>query len=160
MIIIVEGPDGAGKTTLCEQLLASIPGSTLKHFGAPATKEEALNYYKVYVDLLKNHDRSKVLIIDRCWYSDMVYGPVMRGTQEMSQEYADMLAGMVVACGGGMILYCTASVNTLWSRCKRRGETYIKDSSTLKLIHDKYEEVMKNCVHFLPMIRYDTSVRW
>lgn len=160
MIIIIEGPDGAGKTTLCQQLLTSIPGSELKHFGAPATKEEALNYYKVYVDLLKYYDRSKVLIIDRCWYSDMVYGPIMRNTQEMSQEYADMLAGMVVACGGGMIIYCTAGVNTLWSRCKKRGETYIKDSGTLKLIHDRYEEVMKNCVQFLPVIRYDTSARW
>lgn len=159
MIILVEGPDGAGKTTVCLRLLDAIPGSVLQHFGAPASKEEALNYFKVYAKLLRLCDKSKTIILDRCWYSDMVYGPVVRNSQEMIQEHADILAGMVVASGGGMVIYCTAKPQTLWSRCKRRGETYITDYAALCRIHDKYEEVMQNCVRYLPVIRYDTT-RW
>lgn len=159
MIFIIEGPDGAGKTTLCQRLLSAIPGSELKHFSAPATKEEADNYYKVYAKLLQFCDRNKTIILDRCWYSDMVYGPIMRNSQEMIQEHADMLAGMVVASGGGVVIYCTAKPQTLWSRCKRRGETYITDYGTLVKLHDRYEAVMQSCVRYLPVIRYDTT-RW
>lgn len=159
MIIIIEGPDGAGKTMLAYKLLDAIPGSELRHFGAPTTVEEAYNYYKVYARLLAEHNKNKTIILDRCWYSDMVYGPVMRGTQEMTQEHADMLAGMVVASGGGMIIYCTAKPQTLWSRCKQRGETYIDSYDKLTAIHDRYAEVMQLCVRYLPVVRYDTT-RW
>ena len=87
MIYIIEGPDGAGKTTLVEQIRKSNYNAVVKHFGAPQTPEEADNYYKVYAKAINDmHSDSEVLIFDRSWYSDMVYGPVMRNRQEMTQE--------------------------------------------------------------------------
>ena len=46
MIVIVEGPDGAGKTTLIDQLKQGSRDVIYHHFGAPANDEEAFNYYK------------------------------------------------------------------------------------------------------------------
>lgn len=160
MIIIVEGPDGAGKTTLIDKLLKSSCGAVYHHFGAPASAEEAANYYQVYADTIKACTPDALHVFDRSWYSDMVYGPVMRGKCEMTQTHADMLAAMCIAHGGAMIIYCTAPVSTLWQRCKARGETYITDVAKLAEIAKLYPTVMRENVSYLPVVRYDTSVRW
>ena len=161
MIYIIEGPDGAGKTTLVEQIRKSNYNAVVKHFGAPQTPEEADNYYKVYAKAINDmHSDSEVLIFDRSWYSDMVYGPVMRNRQEMTQEHADMLSAMVVARGGGIIIYCTAPIKVLWSRCQHRGETYLQNQAQLQAISIGYSKVMAENVRFLPVVRYDTAARW
>lgn len=160
MIYIIEGPDGAGKTTLVEQILKSNHNARLMHFGAPKTDEDAFAYYKTYAKAIADKKEDEVLVFDRSWYSDMVYGPVMRNRQEMSQEHADMLAAMVVASGGGIVIYCTAPIKTLWSRCIRRGETYIQNQTQLQQISVAYAEIMEKHVKYLPVVRYDTAARW
>ena len=160
MIYIIEGPDGAGKTTLVEQIKKSHMNAKVLHFGAPQTPEEADNYYKVYAEAISAKRDDEVLIFDRSWYSDMVYGPVMRNRQEMTQEHADMLSAMVVACGGGIIIYCTAPIKVLWARCQRRGETYLQNQAQLRAIATGYSKVMAENVRFLPVVRYDTAARW
>ena len=160
MIYIIEGRDGAGKTTLVEQIRKANYNAAVKHFGAPQTLEEADNYYKVYAEAINAKRDDEVLIFDRSWYSDMVYGPVMRNRQEMSQEHADMLSAMVVARGGGIIIYCTAPIKVLWARCQRRGETYLQNQAQLQAISIGYSKVMAENVRFLPVVRYDTAARW
>lgn len=160
MIVIVEGPDGAGKTTLIEQLKQGSRNAVYHHFGAPASDEEAFDYYKTYAAAINSCTPDVLNIFDRSWYSDMVYGPVMRGRLEMSREHADMLAAMVVANGGGMVIYCTAPLKVLWSRCRTRGEEYVTKYEQLKDIAERYADVMRNCVRYLPVVRYDTSARW
>lgn len=160
MIYIVEGPDGSGKTTLVKKIQESNRNVRVMHFGAPTTDEEALNYYKVYAKAIASKDENEVLVFDRSWYSDMVYGPVMRNREEMSQEHADMLSAMVVASGGGIIIYCTAPIKTLWSRCMHRGETYIESQVQLQQISVGYANIMEKYVKYLPVVRYDTAARW
>ena len=157
--IIVEGPDGAGKTTLVNHILAANPGAFLAHFGKPATDEEAFNYWKVYLQYVKDHEKEAVVILDRSWYSDMVYGPVMRDREEMTRDNMELLEMAVIACGGGIILYCTGRPDVLWRRCKERGETFVRTSEQLRRLHDRYEEVMR-FPKYLPVVRYDTTVRW
>lgn len=156
---IVEGPDGAGKTTLVEKLLAVHPDASLAHFGKPATDEEAFNYWKVYMQYIKDHEKDRVVILDRGWYSDMVYGPVMRDREEMTIDNMELLEMAVKACGGGVIIYCTGRPDILWRRCKTRGEDYIHTTEQLRRLHDKYEDVMK-LPKYLPVIRTDTTARW
>ncbi len=158
MIIIVDGPDGSGKSTLIEKLLMSHPGSHKVHFGTPADDAAAYAYWEVYAQAIKEAGTASVVIFDRSWLSDMVYGPVMRGRQEMTALHAEMLEGMVVSHGGGLVIYCTAPTRTLWMRCNSRGETYIKSIEQLDEIASLYIPVMKNCS--LPVIRYDTAARW
>lgn len=156
MIIILEGPDGSGKTTLKDSLLSVIPDSLSIHFGNPTTEEEALNYWKVYAETLSNVNATKTTILDRCWYSDLVYGPIFRNKSEMDILHVRMLEAMVYKHGGGFVVYCTASVPVLWARCKKRGEDYVKTKELLSRVSSSYEKVMLHECN-LPVIRYDTS---
>ena len=156
---IVEGPDGAGKTTLVEKLVAAHPDAVRVHFDKPKTDEEAFNYWKVYLQCIKDHANDRVVVFDRCWYSDLVYGPVMRGRDELPPDALDILEMAVKACGGGVIMYCTGRPDVLWSRCKKRGETFIRTTDQMRRLHDLYEDIMK-LPKYLPVIRYDTTARW
>lgn len=156
---IIEGPDGAGKTTLMEKIKAAHKGAVVCHFGKPETDEDAYNYWQVYMQAIKKNADAEVVIFDRCWYSDMVYGPVMRGRHEMTVDNMENLELAIKACGGGTIIYCTGKVEELWARCKSRGEEYITTIETLNNLCCAYDEVMK-LPKYLPVIYYNTTARW
>lgn len=156
---LIDGPDGAGKTTLVEKLLKQFPGALVVHCGKPANDEEAFNYWKKHASIIKDSADERVVIFDRCWYSDRVYAPIMRGREEMTPQQREYLELLVKEHGGGVVLYLTGNVRDLWRRCKRRGEDYITSESLLRRLHDRYELEMK-LVTVLPVVRIDTTVRW
>lgn len=158
MIYIIDGPDGAGKSTLAKRIHEASPGSEILHFGAPQTEEEANNYWQVYMNAL-NKAADHTIIFDRSWYSDMVYGPVMRGKEEMTDMHRQCLEHAVRSLGGGLVIYCTGVQRKLWSRCLQRGETYIKNGDQHKAICQKYDEVMHSITR-LPIIVYNTTAEW
>lgn len=145
MFIFVEGPDGAGKTTFIEQLkhkigsdAFGIPNYEVKHFGIP---EDPTTQVGMYLNAI-NCSYKLVTIFDRCWYSDMVYAPIMRNQESMPIEDSRLLEEFVRNNGGGMVYYLTSKPSTLWERCQKRGEDYIKDIEQLIRIKNLYETVM------------------
>jgi thymidylate kinase len=156
MIIIIEGPDGSGKSTVAKQLNVAISNSRIIHFGAPVNDAEAFSYYKKYAAEIVNAKPNETLIFDRSWYSDMVYGPIMRNREEMPDVTAKMLEALVTIHGGGMVIYCTGHLSTLWARCKTRGESYIPTIECLGLISDSYKQLFETQCG-LPVIKNITT---
>ena len=150
-IIIIDGPDGAGKTTLMKKLLEQFPEAAFVHFGVPA---DYTKQYAVYADTILNI-KADVVIMDRSWYSDRVYGPIMRNREEMTLMQSQTLDRIVQLNGGGMVIYCTAPIEVLWQRCQARGETYIENIEQLDNIRMAYETVMHTSE--LPVVRFDTG---
>ena len=75
--IILEGPDGAGKTTVISELIKRVPFS-MKHHIAPVDAEQArIETCKMLVDLNKPDG----IIFDRCFLSEAIYGPIFRNHQ-------------------------------------------------------------------------------
>ena len=147
MIIIIEGPDGSGKTTLAKKI-AEQAGYEYIHNVQP--EHEGQDMAQMYDDLIKGHTN---LVLDRAWYSEMAYGPTMRDHSCIS--YPDMYwLEKLVAKKGGMIIYCTDSVNTLWKRCQKRGEDYIKYKADFADICAAFEEIM-SVPHIIPVVKYD-----
>ena len=147
MIIILEGPDGSGKTTLANTL-AKQTKYPVKHCVQPKPGESGM--FGMYLDLIKSN---KNLIMDRSWYSEMVYGPVMRGTSEIS--YPDMyVLEHTLTKHGALIIHCTDKPEVLWRRCAKRGEDYVTNYGTFEAIHKGFNELM-NVPHLVPVVKYD-----
>lgn len=81
MFIILEGPDGAGKSTFIQKLYRSLwdigRGTTLIN-PKRSPRQGVLVEYMINLDFY-NPGSGIDLVLDRCWYSDEVYGPHWRG---------------------------------------------------------------------------------
>lgn len=149
MIIIVEGPDGSGKSTLAEKL-SKQTGYFIVHRSAPKSDEEKAMMMQMYKQAILD---ATDIILDRCWYSEMVYGPVMRDASVISLE--EMYKLELDLCSvGAMIIYCTGSKRTLWERCKKRGEDYVTSYEQFEALYDRYERLMLNTQHLVPVVTY------
>lgn len=71
MLIVVEGPDKTGKTTLCKAIEREL-GFKYKHFSAPKGSPA-----DEYIDFLL--DLKEPTVCDRFHLGELVYGPMFRG---------------------------------------------------------------------------------
>lgn len=119
-IIIVEGPDGAGKTTYCQKLLTSGTKTQYVHFGPENTVigyTQALSSARLAgVDLL---------VLDRSWFSDTIYAEVIGRKPTFTQGDVEYLQGLYSSTDECVIHYLTAPYETLKERCLTRGEDFI-----------------------------------
>ena len=148
MIIIIEGPDGSGKTTLANQL-SKQTGYKIIHRTQPKTEEDKAIMMVEYLDAIWSKEN---MIFDRCWYSEMVYGPVMRDASVISYAQMYDLERRLMEVGA-MIIYCTDAKQVLWARCQERGEDYIVDRTTFDSICDGFDALF-TLPHLIPIMTY------
>lgn len=156
MIIILEGPDGAGKSTLAKKLVGSC-NAMYKAFDKPKTREEKRGMYDMYKEFIVGIPTGTNVVMDRSWHSEQVYGPVMRDERNITYTHMKRLEELVVALHGGIIIHCTDSLDLLWDRCQARGEDYITSKETLKKIVEGYNVLLHYARHDLTVTKYEIS---
>lgn len=144
-IILVEGMDGAGKTTLVEKLKAINIDILCKHFtheDVVAMPDPVLRYAQ-YLECASLQHASTV-IFDRGWYSDMIYENILRdGKNAISAEQISIVERLCKSYGDLTVVFVTTSVNSAWARCKQRGEDLITSKDLLKKVSAAYNEAIK-----------------
>lgn len=89
-MIMLEGPDLAGKTTLARKLHAVLRGSEIVHRGPPASNDPFAEYLKPLEEM---YYEERWPILDRWHWGEMIYGPKLRGGSMMDVtqlEYIEM----------------------------------------------------------------------
>ena len=128
MLIIIEGPDLAGKSTFASYLPNAI------HF----TQNEAHYMYEAELERAK----TDLVVLDRCWISEKVYGPIKRQQCTYTDEEYDMLCNKLKAIPHS-IFYVTSPVDMLLMRYNMRGEDYITQGELIE-IANTYGSVMRD----------------
>ena len=124
-MIIIEGLDGTGKTTLANDLLN-------KNYILINNNLTSESHYDKYVNIIKTSDINSVS--DRSFVSEMVYGKVLSGTTKLSEEEFINLVKLYSEYET-KIIYLYASKKIL---LERRKDDF-KDS---KVIFHLYQELM------------------
>ena len=149
-MIIVEGIDGVGKTTLVDYIVEQ--GLEKHHFDYD---EKNMDLYKKYMRVLNSSNLSKVL--DRSFISEMVYGPVIRGKSKLELEQFKRLL-LEYKKSRTSIIYLTAPKEIL---LKRR-EKDLTDFEMIQKFYDKlnlqYDKVMSYSMDFIDVLKLDTSL--
>jgi thymidylate kinase len=96
-VIVLEGCDGVGKTTVAARLAARY-GYFVLHSSRTPDGEDLV---KRYIAMLAMPGR---LVLDRSFVSELVYGPLRHGRSRLSFADAATLASIVAARGGVFVL--------------------------------------------------------
>jgi hypothetical protein len=139
--VLLEGPDGGGKTTLAEAVAAAMGYHVAKNVAPEpgTTREQLLAYYRAQV-MPGN-------VIDRAWPSEMVYGRRFRGEPLLEPKDAAWLTKVLVAEGGVMVL-CVPPVGACVAAWRERRSQWGADTKDdpvkeeqLRAVHEDYRRV-------------------
>lgn len=130
MPIIIEGPDGAGKSTLAKSLADRLDMNILK-MTANGGQSVAGYLQKLACD---------GVIIDRCWVSEQIYSDLFGRKPRIDNDGAEALTGL---CGrvGIPIIVLLPPLHVVIGRLNARGDEYADVvCPNITEIHKRYHE--------------------
>lgn len=155
-VLIFEGCDASGKTTIQEILREIIRHAFLIHTSAPV-KGNPKEYFYNLLDKLTDFAGiiNQPLFFDRFHVGELVYGSIFRPEtiDDAVKEKMFRLEERLAEREAKMV-YITASPDTIVNRLKKRGDWYVQPSDVQRIL-DKYEQMLTKSR--LPIFRLDTT---
>lgn len=152
-VVVLEGCDGTGKTTIACNL-AEHHGYAVLHSARPP---DAIDLAEQYRSILA---RPGKLALDRSFISELVYGPFKFGRSRLSAPDAAELA-FRVADRGGVLVHLTGSPDVIAARLRAR-DGYAPAPERTKKVIESYRKVFDALAGAAPTITSDTTapVAW
>ena len=148
-LILLEGPDGGGKTTLGQHFEEL--GYMYIHFGPMLKVKKSLA--RMYIDaMLPALLGLKNVVMDRSWLSEPIYSKVFRdGKERLKPADYRMLTRVAMRCRT-KVVYCLPSEDQCLKTFRsRKGEEYLDREDQLKRVYQLYSDQNPN----LPFARYN-----
>jgi len=135
MLIVIEGVDGAGKSTLVEMLNDRMPENTIiKHRGK--LKGDALREYEW--DLVNYQPGGDNIVCDRRHLGELIY-PAARGCSSKLTPQMRQHVDMFLLSRGATRIILDADIDLVQKRCRERGEDFVEPWQ-IALIHGWYRD--------------------
>lgn len=141
MMIVLEGCDGSGKTTLARQL-AKVYDIPIHHEGPPPANLDAVEHYerviRMYANLIEN-GAIKGVVFDRLAFGERIYGPVYRGFDRLGVDgWADI--SRALDSHSAHQVFCKPEYTVCRDNWRaRRTEEMLVSEDQLRAVYDSYE---------------------
>lgn len=143
MLIVLEGCDATGKTTIAELIRMVMPDSEVVHCTASTPND--FDFFNHLITIGQYHN----LILDRGMYGQFVYQNW--DERKLSKDQLTQLELRMLETGAKLI-YVSASEDKIEERLKERGET---SEIPVKTLLEYFDDVLE--VSILPVYRIDTT---
>lgn len=120
MLIILEGVDGAGKTTLANELVRRVRDADYVHRSQP--QGDILTEYE---DTLTYVPGGRSVVADRWHWGELVYGPVYRGGSALTPAQFTHVE-LFLRSRGVVVVLVDPGLDTVKERLATRGETFLQ----------------------------------
>lgn len=148
-IVVLEGCDGTGKTTLATELAAH-HGHVVVHAPRSPDGTDLVAKYRAILAA------PGPLVLDRSYISELVYGPLDHCGSRLSRADAEQLTGLVSA-RGGILVHLTGRPEILADRLAARDGLAVA-RSRLRAITAAYHDVFTALAAHATAITIDTTV--
>jgi thymidylate kinase len=149
MNVILEGCDCVGKSTFAELLAEKTGYEIVKGSSFEISELGQDGMYKHMMELL-NRDK---LIIDRFFYSNLVYGSLYKYPMMTMEQYLELQAKLNKT---SLVVYLHTSQNVIKNRMANRGDDMIKVDD-IGMILEEYHGTMHGLFAPKTMISLETS---
>ena len=145
-VVVLEGCDGVGKTTLAA-VLATHHGYAVVHsFRTP----DGVDLIERYRAILARPGR---LLLDRSFVSELVYGPLRHCRSRLNFADATTLA-VIVAARGGVLIHLTGQPERIAARLLAR-DGKAPGLEAIRALIDSYSSVFARLAEHAPVITVD-----
>lgn len=111
-IIVIEGADSAGKTTLANHIRERFPNTRYLH---STRRKDIWRYHVGALRWACRESSDRLVILDRHWISELVYGPIFRG-RPAYDEGAAALDRMLMSYGALYVICAPSNVRAQLQR--------------------------------------------
>jgi hypothetical protein len=138
MLLIVEGPDGGGKSSLVEVLKKQWPGMGSVHHG-PYRDLSGQDIASIYMASMKRALVGDHIILDRCWLSEPIYAAVYRKTSSrLKSAHVRMLERAALAAGA-VVIRCLPPVEACLRSFDSGREEMLDSEKQLLAVYGMYQ---------------------
>lgn len=141
-VIVIEGIDGAGKSTLFESIKEKIPhhfDRVFVHKGVPEYEDPEKEYLQQLSWLRKNH----FMVSDRYHVGELIYGPIYRGYSMTEGEWFTRIESRLDELKAVKVILLPP-LQTVIERLEKRGEDYLQPEHVEKVWNFYNDFVDKN----------------
>ncbi len=139
-VVILEGPDGGGKTALADRLVQRY-GFAYRHEGPPrGSNVSLLHRYGRKLERAAYGHGHRGVVFDRFHVGETVYGPVARGEDQVGRDGLTVMDRLLTATDSRLV-FCLPPFSAcldVWSRRHAAGEEFITSKRNLRRVYDLY----------------------
>lgn len=154
-MIIVEGPDNAGKTELIKQLIADDPALRVLYrdrFNPKRGETIGTSYMQVLIPEDGDWLRNGYAIADRFFASECIYGKLFRGGCRMSELEHTRIRRMLEHFYNPLVVFCDPGDGTIKGSWSERLQLYDHDPA---LIAEAYRSELHEIFEGFAIYLYD-----
>ena len=149
-MIIIEGIDGVGKTTLVDYFVNM--GMRKYHFDYDVNNMDLFTKYMRVLSV-----ETKYLVFDRSFISEMVYGPVLRNKCKLTIEQYTQLLIEYNNCHTS-IIYLKEKKNVLLTIRSNDLKDFEMIKNYYELLNSKYDEIINYSGNYIDILKFDSCI--
>jgi thymidylate kinase len=158
-IIIFEGPDGAGKTTLAQAVAMEL-GATYHHHGPYLEVVDGADLATIYRrSFLPAMRGTEDVVLDRCWMSELPYGLAFRnGLDRLGRARVEAIEHTLAYASQARtsVYLCLPTWEVVLKNWQSRRENeFLPDEIRLRMVYDWYTEHSYAGMTSLPVCAID-----
>jgi hypothetical protein len=153
MLVIIEGCDAAGKTTLKNELISrynfieSVPKSL------PTNKTDHTMCAENATAINLALEQGNHVVMDRSWLSEAIYSPILRGIDGRFKPFQLRMLERMAMTAGAVIVHCDPGWPEVRKNWLERGDEHITSIEMLWSIYNEYRRMASTTD--LPVYNYN-----